>query len=121
MLILSHGEAGRKQTYEETTRGTLDGLAKLGLIESPSPDVVSKVAKIVKEMDSCCKKHEWVDKIGEMGDVPFFVKQNMTEFAPMLGEDDKQFERGIQLQREMRKLLRSCCCQESTKAKPRKK
>lgn len=120
MLILSHGEAGRKQTSDELTKGTLEALAKLGLIAAPSQDVVSRVAKIAKEMDGCCKKHEWVDKIGEMGDVPFFVKQNMTDLAHLLALDDEQFEKSVQLQKEMRDLLRTCCPPQ-TRAKPKKK
>ena len=84
------------------------------------PDAVSKVAGIVKEMDSCCKTNEWSDKIGEMGDVAFFVKQSMMEYVALLSEDDEQFEQSVRLQRELRDVLRSYSAR-PTKAKPKKK
>lgn len=120
MFMLSHGESARKQTYDEVTRATLEGLAKLGLLAPPTQETVSKASKIVKEMDSCCKKHEWSDKIGEMGDVDFLIKQSMTDFAHLISENDEQFEQGCRLQKELRELLKSCALP-PTKAKPRKK
>lgn len=120
MFMLSHGEAGRKQTYEEQAKAALDGLAKLGLIAAPDQETVAKVAKVVKEMESCCKQHEWSDKIGEMGDVQFFVKQTMMEFAHLLSEDDGQYGQSIELQGELRAILRSCSLPKA-KAKPKKK
>lgn len=120
MFMLSHGEAGRKQTYEEQAKAALDGLAKLGLIVTPDQETVAKVAKVVKEMESCCKQHEWSDKIGEMGDVPFFVKQTMMEFAHLLSEDDGQYGQSVELQGELRAILRSCSLPKA-KAKPKKK
>lgn len=119
MFILSHGQATRKQTYDELAKGTLEGLAKLGIMKSPDSELISKVAKISKDMNSCCKRNDWSDKIGEMDDVPFFVKQSMTEFAHLLAEEDDQFEQNLKLQRELRQLLRSRSAQ--TKAKPKKK
>lgn len=120
MFILSHGQASRKQTLDELTKGALEGLAKLGMMAAPGPELVSKVAKIMKELDGCCKKHEWLDKIGGMDDVPFFVKQSMSEFAHVLAEEDAQFEHSIRLQRELRELLKSRIVPQA-KARPKKK
>jgi len=120
MFMLSHGEAAHKQTYSELSKGALEGLTKLGLLASVDSETVSKVAKVVKEMESCCKTNEWSDKIGEMGDVAFFVKQSMMEYAALLSEDDEQFEQNIRLQRELRDVLRSCATRPA-KAKPKKK
>jgi DNA-binding transcriptional ArsR family regulator len=119
IFMLAHGEAARKQTYEEQARATLEGLSKLGLISMPDQTVVGKVAKLVKEIETCCKSHEWSDKIGEMGDVPFFVKQAMTEYAHLLSEDDEHYSQSIRLQGELRGVLRSCA--PAAKAKPKKK
>lgn len=120
MFMLSHGEAGRKQTYEEQAKAALEGLAKLGLISAPDQEAVAKVARVVKDIESCCKEHEWSDKIGEMGDVQFLVKQTMSEFAHLLSEDDRQYEQSIRLQGELRSILRSCSIPQA-KAKPKKK
>ncbi len=119
MFMLSHGEAAKKQSYEEQAKATLEGLAKLGLVNPPDQEVVGKVAKLVKEMDACCKSHEWSDRIGEMGDVPFFVKQAMTEYAHLLSEDDDRYSQSVKLQGELRAVLRSSA--PSAKAKPKRK
>jgi len=71
-------------------------------------------------MDGCCSDSDLSDRIGAMDDVPFFVKQSMTEIAYVLTEDDDQFEHKIKLQRELRELLRSRTTPQ-TKAKPKKK
>ncbi len=120
MFILSHGQARMKHTNEELARGTLEGLAKLGVITSPDPALVAKVSKLIKQMDGCCPDSDLSDRIGAMDDVPFFVKQSMTEIAHVLTEDDDQFEYKIKLQRELRELLGSRTTPQ-TKAKPKKK
>lgn len=120
MFMLAHGEAARKQTYEEQAKATLEGLAKLGLLLNPEQEAVAKVAKLVKDIESCCKTHEWSDKIGEMGDVPFFTKQSMTEFAHLLSQDDEHYAQSVRLQGELRDILRSYAAPVS-RAKPKKK
>lgn len=120
MFMLSHGEAARKQTYEEQAKATLEGLAKLGLIANPDQEAVAKVAKLVKDIESWYKTHEWSDKIGEMEDVPFFVKQSMTEFAHLLSQDDEHYAQSVRMQGELRGVLRSCALPVA-KAKPKRK
>jgi hypothetical protein len=117
--MLSHGEAAKKQSYEEQAKATLEGLAKLGLVCAPDPETVGEVAGIVKEIEGCCKTHEWSDKIGEMGDVPFFVKQAMTEYAHLLSQDDEHYAQSMRLQGKLREVLRSSA--PTAKAKPKRK
>jgi len=120
-FMFSHGEAGKKQTEEEMTKQALEGLAKLGLVKpSPSKDVISKVARLMTKIDSCCKTSDWVEKIHQMPDVGYFVRQNMSEFAHLLSEDDEHFENHIKLKKELRSILLSCAV-EPPKAKPKKK
>lgn len=120
-FMFSHGEAGKKQTTEEMSKAALEGLVKLGLIASvPDKETVVRLAKIITKMDSCCKKGDWSDKIGEMPDVGYFVRQVMTDYAHLLNEEDEQFEQSIKLERELREVLRSLPPPPS-KAGPKKK
>lgn len=120
VFMLSHGETKGKQGYEEMVKGAIEGLVKLGLMTPADPAVVSKAAKLLKEMESCCRGSEWSDKIGDMGDVGFFVKQSMLDFAHLVSEDDRQFEERARIQKELRNLLRSCCMP-APKTRPKKK
>ncbi len=120
-FMFSHGEAGKKQTTEEMSKAALEGLVKLGLIASvPDKETVVRLAKIITKMDSCCKKGDWSDKIGEMPDVGYFVRQVMTDYAHLLNEEDEQFEQSIKLERELREVLRSLP-RPPSKARPKKK
>ena len=120
-FMFSHGEAGKKQTTEEMSKAALEGLVKLGLIASiPDKETVVRLAKIITKMDSCCKNGDWSDKIGEMPDVGYFVRQVMTDYAHLLNEEDEQFEQSIKLKRELREVLRSLP-RPPSKASPKKK
>lgn len=120
MFMLAHGETTRKQTFEEQAKSTLEGLAKLGVIAVPDQETVEKVAGLIKEIDTCCKTHEWSDKIGEMGDVPFFVKQAMMEYAHLLSQDDEHYKQSVRMHAELRSVLRSGI-PAASKARPKKK
>jgi DNA-binding transcriptional ArsR family regulator len=107
-FLFLHGEAGKKQTTEEMTRASFEGLVKLGLVKSvPDKEMIAKIAKLITKVDSCCHKGDLADKIGEMPDVGYFVRQMMTEYASFLMENEDQFEERVKVQRELGSLLRS--------------
>jgi hypothetical protein len=63
----------------------------------------------MEEMEECCGTGDWTDKIEDMDDAGFFVKQTMLEFASLITEDDKVFEESVRRKKALRKALKSCC------------
>ena len=119
MFHLSCGETKGKKVNEELVRNALDGLTKIGLTSEADEDSVVEIAALLEDIEKCCGATKWTDKIEEMDEVGFFVKQSMLEFAHMIVEDDKDFEEHIRRKRELRKLLKSCC--PASKGKRKKK
>ncbi|HIH02230.1 TPA: helix-turn-helix domain-containing protein [Thermoplasmata archaeon] len=119
MFHLSCGETKGKKVNEELVRNALDGLAKIGLTSEADEKSVKEIAALLEDIEKCCGATKWTDKVEEMDEVGFFVKQSMLEFAHMIAEDDKDFEEHIRRKRELRKLLKSCC--PAVKGKRKKK
>ncbi len=109
MFHLSCGETKGKQAIEELTTGALDGLAKIGVISKPDAKSIKKIAKIVNEIEECCGAGKHTEKIEDMDDVGFFVKQTMLEYAALINEDDKSYEERVRRKSELRDILKSCC------------
>lgn len=121
-FLFLHGESGRKQTTEEMTRAAFEGLVKLGFVESvPDKKKISEFAALITKIDTCCRKAEIADKIAEMPDIGYFVRQMMEEYAGHLSEDDEHFEKRVKLQMELRAMLRSMQRPPPPKAKPKAK
>lgn len=104
---LSHGEGKGRESEAEQLRLAMQELAKLGVGVSSDPEIISKVASAMKRMDKACADSGIVEKINDLEEVDFFVKQAMLELAMNICQDDAQFEEHIKLQRELRKLLLS--------------
>ena len=119
MFHLSCGETKGKKVNEELVRNALDGLAKIGLTSEADEKSVKEIAALLDDIEKCCGATKWTDKIEEMDDVGFFVKQSMLEFAHLIAEDNADFEEHIRRKRELRKLLKHCC--PASKAKRKKK
>jgi DNA-binding transcriptional ArsR family regulator len=121
MFHLSCGETKGRKANEELVKSSLDGLAEIGLVSKADSKSVKEIAALIEDMEKCCGATRWADKIEEMDEVGFFVKQSMLEFAHMIAEDDKDFEESIRRKRELRKVLKSCCPASSGKKKKKKK
>jgi DNA-binding transcriptional ArsR family regulator len=117
MFHLSCGETKGKRASEELVRGAMDGLARIGLISEANEKSLEKIASIIEEKEKCCGPGKWADKIEDLDDVGFFVKQTMLEFATLINEDDKDYEEDVRREKELRKLLRSCCPSSGKKKK----
>ncbi len=109
MFHLACGETKGRKANEELVKNSLDGLAEIGMISKADSKSVKKIAFLIEDLEKCCGATKWAEKIEEMDDVGFFVKQSMLEFAHLIAEDDKTFEEHIRRKRELRKVLKSCC------------
>jgi len=104
---LSHGEGKGRESGAEQLRIAMQELVKLGVGVSADPETVSKVASAMKRLDKACADSEIAEKINDLEEVDFFVKQTMLDLAMNICQDDAQFEEHVKLQRELRKLLLS--------------
>jgi DNA-binding transcriptional ArsR family regulator len=109
MFHLSCGETKGKRVNQELVKNALDGLASVGMISKADNKSVKKIAALMEEMEECCGTGDWTDKIEDMDDAGFFVKQTMLEFASLITEDDKVFEESVRRKKALRKALKSCC------------
>jgi DNA-binding transcriptional ArsR family regulator len=120
MFHLSCGETSGRKANEELVKSALDGLAEIGLVSKADGKSVKEIATLIEDMEKCCGATKWADKIEDMDDVGFFVKQSMLEFAHLIAEDDKVFEETVRRKRELRRVLKSCCPASSGKRKKKK-
>ena len=109
MFHLSCGETKGKRELEELTKSALEGLAKIGAISKPSAKSAKMIAKAANEIEECCGVGKYTEKIEDMDDVGFFVKQTMLEYAALITEDDKSYEERTRRKSELRDILKSCC------------
>ena len=118
MFHLSCGETKGGRATEELVRNSLEGLARIGLLSEADDKSVKRIAAITEELDKCSCAGRWTDKIEDLDDVGFFVKQTMLEYAAMVAEDDESHRERVRKKNELRKILQSCC---PTKSKGKKK
>jgi len=104
---LSHGGGKGLESEAEQLRLAMQELAKLGVGVNADPETVSKVATAMKRLEKACADSEIAEKINDLEEVDFFVKQAMMELSMNICQDDAQFEERVKLQRELRKLLLS--------------
>jgi len=117
MFHLSCGETKGRKANEELVKSALEGLAEIGLVSKADSKSIKEIASLTEDMEKCCGATKWADKIEEMDEAGFFVKQSMLEFAHLIAEGDKDFEESVRRKRELRKVLKSCCPAKSGKRK----
>jgi len=104
---LEHGKGDDKKFVMEQTRDAVKALSKLGLDLKAEDSLVQDIIDIQKRMEGFCDKCDWADKIEQLDDVDFFVKQVLFEYANLLSMTDEQFDEYLKLNRDLRKALRS--------------
>ncbi len=107
MFHLSHGKGGSTKVYEEETRDALEAMPRIGLKISVDPVLVAKIVALVKGMKDPSQDKPWTDKVNELDDVDFLVKQSMVEYANLATASDAEFEKFLKCYRDLRKALRS--------------
>ncbi len=110
VIALALENSSRPSSRPRRARGcALEGLAKIGAISKPSAKSVKMISKAANEIEKCCGAGKYTEKIEDMDDVGFFVKQIMLEYAALITEDDKSYEERTRRKSELRDILKSCC------------
>ncbi len=107
VFSLSWGTTGKNQAQaEQRLRDTLTSLDKLGIKVHVEEDTVAQIIKTEGKIESFGNKQELEERVSKLDDVDFLGKQELTSVASMISLTDKQFQEWLELQKELRKLLR---------------
>jgi DNA-binding transcriptional ArsR family regulator len=107
VFSFSWGTSGKNQAQaEQRLRDTLLSLDKLGIKVRVEEDAVAQIIQTQGKIESFGDKQELDEKVSKLDDVDFLGKQELTSIASMISLSDKQFLEWLELQRELRKLLR---------------
>ena len=101
-----HGEAGSQEAAKHFQEA-FGALSKLGVNVDADEKVVKKVAELHAEMDKIGLPPALEEKISQVDDVAFFTKSKMYELAQLATMSDKQFDKLIESEKALRKLLTS--------------
>lgn len=101
-----HGEAGSGEA-EKHFQEAFGALSKVGLNVEADEEVVKKVTSLHAEMDKIGLSPELEEKISQLDDVAFFTKSKVYELAQLALMSDKQFDKLIESEKALRKLMTS--------------
>jgi len=107
VFYMAHGESEDQKLAEAKCRDALNQLDRLGIRVKVDDKTVAKAVEIEKQMDKIGEQGEWTDKIAELEDVDFMVKQVLVHYAKVLSMSDRDFEEYLRSQKDLRDLLRS--------------
>ncbi len=110
-----HGEAGSEEA-EKHFQEAFDALAKVGLDVKVDPGAVQKVAELHAEMDKIGLPASLEEKISQLDDVAFFTKSKVYELAQFATMSDKQFEKMIETEKALRRLIAGTVAKKAEKS-----
>lgn len=115
----SWGAQGKSQTLaaEQRLHDALVSLPKLGIKVEVKDTSVSRLSRLQNRIQTVGERKDLDDKISELDDVDFVGKQELSSLARMISMSDRQFEDWIQLQKDMRKELKSLLSTTPTKSR----
>jgi hypothetical protein len=118
VFSFSWGTSGKNQAQaEQRLRDTLLSLDKLGIKVRVEEDIVAQIIKTQGKIESFGGKEELEERVSKLDAVDFLGKQELASVATMISLSDKQFLEWLELQKELRKLLRGLL---TTNAEPTK-
>ncbi len=118
---LSHGEGGSREWEEAKTLEAVQALAKIGFPVRADAKAVSRIVEVEKRMGEIGDKSEWSDRVADLENVDFLVKQDVFHFLKLLSMSDREFDEYVDLIREHRRLVRSLASERtSARAESRK-
>src|SRR6267378_5020223 len=107
VFSFSWGTSGKNQAQaEQRLRDTLMSLDKLGIKVKVVEDTVAQIIKTQGKIESFGNKQDLEEKVSKLDGVDFLGKQELANVATMISLTDKQFLEWLELQKELRKLLR---------------
>jgi len=101
-----HGEAGSQEAAKHFHEA-FGALSKIGLNVEADPEVVKKVAELHAELEKMGLPPALEEKISQLDDVAFFTKSKMYELAQLATMSDKQFDKFIESEKALRRLITS--------------
>lgn len=99
-----HGEAGSEEAKKHFQEA-FEALSTIGLEVKADEAVVKKVAELHAEMDKIGLPASLEEKISQLDDVAFFTKSKVYELAQFATMTDKQFEKLIESEKALRRLI----------------
>ena len=107
VFSLSWGTSGKNQAQaEQRMRDTLLSLDKLGIKARVEEATVAQIIKTQGKIESFGDRQEIEEKVSKLDAVDFIGKQELASVATMISLSDKQFLEWLELQKELRRLLR---------------
>src|SRR4029077_7172243 len=107
VFSLSWGTSGKNQAQaEQRMRDTLLSLDKLGIKVRVEEDKVAPIIKTQGRIETFGSREELEEKVSKLDAVDFIGKQELASVASMMSLTDKQFQEWLELQKELRKLLK---------------
>lgn len=103
----SWGSSARNQAQaEQRLREALLSLDKVGIKAKVDDAALGRIIKIQAKVGDLFEKGELQDKMAKLEGVDFLTRQEMTSLASMASLTDKQFQEWMELQKELRNLLK---------------
>jgi DNA-binding transcriptional ArsR family regulator len=107
VFSFSWGTSGKNQAQaEQRLRDTLLSLDKLGIKVRVEEDAVAQIIKTQGKIETFGDRETVEEKVSKMDDVDFLGKQELASVATMISLTDKQFQEWVELQKELRRLLK---------------
>jgi DNA-binding transcriptional ArsR family regulator len=107
VFSFSWGTSGKNQAQaEQRLRDTLLSLDKLGIKVHVAEDTVAQIIKTQGKIETFSRRQDLEEKVSKLDGVDFLGKQELASVASMISLTDKQFQEWLELQKELRKLLR---------------
>jgi DNA-binding transcriptional ArsR family regulator len=116
---LQHGEAGSEEG-EKHFKEAFGALSRVGLHVEADESVIKKVAELHADKDKLGLSEELEEKISQIDDVAFFTKSRMYELAQLALMSDKQFDKMIEAEKALRKLMTSSVSKRAEKTESRR-
>lgn len=111
-----HGEGG-DEFHDSKTKEGLKALNKLGLDVELDDEAITRVVDLTKRLESVGykTKTELQEKIADLESVDFLTKQGIAKYVQLMTMSDKQFDEMLDLERQLRTLLKSKITKSSLK------
>lgn len=103
----SYGKETRPDYLEQRLKESLQALPKLGINVRVDPDTVSKIVEIQKKLEALGSNPELDEKVNRLEGIDFYGKQELTNYAKMVGRTDEQWQEWFQLNKEFTRLLKT--------------
>src|SRR5467141_4444706 len=107
VFSFSWGTSGKNQAQaEQRLRDTLLSLDKLGIKVRVEENTVAQIIKTQGKIETFGGKQDLEEKVSKLDGVDFLGKQELASVATMISLTDKQVQEWLELQKELRTLLR---------------